>query len=42
MKAATVRGLLVIQLMKRDSKGHEYGWGLANGKAAKLVETVLH
>jgi hypothetical protein len=38
MKAATVRGF--IQLMKRSFKGpdYEYGWGLANGKAAaKLI-----
>jgi hypothetical protein len=43
MKAATVRGLLRHSADEAGaSKGHEYGWGLANGKAAKLVETVLH
>jgi hypothetical protein len=38
MKAATVRGLFVIQQMKRSSKpDYEYGWGLASKAAAKLI-----
>jgi hypothetical protein len=38
MKAATVRGLFVIQLMKRSFKpDYEYGWGLASKAAAKLI-----